>query len=335
MEMLNNKTILITGGTGSFGSTFVKKFINSKVKEIRIFSRDEKKQNDLRVDLASDRVKFFLGDVRDPFSLTNAVAGVDLIFHAAALKQVPSCEFYPMEAVKTNVLGSNNLIDAAVNAGVSKVVFLSTDKAVYPINAMGMTKGLMEKLAIARSRDTAHSKTVLCVTRYGNVMGSRGSVIPLFINQIKAGLDITITDPEMTRFNISLEEGVNMVLWAIQEAEGGEILIPKIPSYRITDLAEAIGPSCEKKIVGLRPGEKIHEEMITVSDSRCTIDIGAYYAILPDAVIAKDIYKNENITRRLVSTGFSYNSGGNPEFLDVHTLRSLIKEALDPSFSPV
>ena len=286
MEMLNDKTILITGGTGSFGSTFVRKFINSKVKEIRIFSRDEKKQNDLRVDLASDRVKFFLGDVRDPFSLTNAVAGVDLIFHAAALKQVPSCEFYPMEAVKTNVLGSNNLIDAAVNAGVSKVVFLSTDKAVYPINAMGMTKGLMEKLAIARSRDTAHSKTVLCVTRYGNVMGSRGSVIPLFINQIKAGLDITITDPEMTRFLMSLSDSIDLVLHAFSEGQNGDIFVKKSPAATVFDLASAlkaiIGGASKVKIIGTRHGEKLYESLVSREEMARAKDSVSFFRIPAD-----------------------------------------------------
>ena len=331
--------VLITGGTGSFGKAFVAELLqtNPNIERLVIFSRDELKQWEMRQLFPAEQypqLRFFLGDVRNYERLRRALEDIDTVVHAAALKQVPAAEYNPIEFIHTNVLGAENLVQACLETNVERVVALSTDKAAAPVNLYGATKLCSDKLFIAANNIKGRRRLRFSVVRYGNVMGSRGSVIPFFIKQAKSRI-LTITDPEMTRFNISLEEGVNMVLWAIQEAEGGEILIPKIPSYRITDLAEAIGPSCEKKIVGLRPGEKIHEEMITTSDSRCTIDIGTYYAILPDAAIAKDIYKNENIRCRLVSAGFSYNSGSNTQFLDVQTLRSLIKKTLDPSFSPV
>src|SRR5579875_2316566 len=261
--MFKNKTILITGGTGSFGNVVLERFLNTDIKEIRIFSRDEKKQNDMRTFYQNDKIKFFIGDVRDFNSLTNAMQNVDFIFHAAALKQVPSCEFFPLEAVKTNVFGTDNVLTAAIHAGVKKVICLSTDKAAYPVNAMGISKAMMEKTFIAKSRFVDPTKTLICGTRYGNVMASRGSVIPLFIEQIKAGKPLTITDPKMTRFIMSLEEAVNLVLYAFEHAANGDIMVQKAPASYIGDLAQALKELFEAdneiEVIGTRHGEKKYE----------------------------------------------------------------------------
>lgn len=284
--MFKGCTLLITGGTGSFGNAVVRRLLNTDIKEIRIFSRDEKKQDDMRKYYKNPKLKFYIGDVRDYYSLVDAFKGVDYIFHAAALKQVPSCEFYPMEAVKTNVLGTENVLNAAINAGVKKVVCLSTDKAVYPINAMGMTKALMEKIAIAKSR--ANNGTTICITRYGNVMASRGSVIPLFINQIRNNQPITVTDPNMTRFMMSLDEAVELVLYAFKNGKDGEIFVQKAPAATIGLLAETIKkilkkPNHEIKIIGTRHGEKLYETLITREEMVRTKDLGKYYKIEPDS----------------------------------------------------
>ena len=332
MQIFENKTLLITGGTGSFGNAVLNRFLDSNIAQIRIFSRDEKKQDDMRLQLSNDRLKFHIGDVRNIDSVRDVMRGVDYVFHAAALKQVPSCEFYPMEAVQTNVLGAENVIRAAIDEGVQKCVVLSTDKAVYPINAMGISKAMMEKVMVAKSRLTNSDKTILCATRYGNVMGSRGSVIPFFLEKAKTGV-LPITDPEMTRFNISLDEGVEMVFWALEHGLGGEILVPKIASYRIVDVANAIAPNCRQEIVGIRPGEKLHEEMITHSDSPNTIDLGGYYAILSPSSKAR--YLASNLNAVLVSPGFAYESGTNPDFLSVEQIRALIRNHLNPQFNPI
>lgn len=283
--MFKNKVLLITGGTGSFGNAVVRRFLNTDIKEIRIFSRDEKKQDDMRKYYKNPKLKFYIGDVRNYDSLIDAFKGVDYIFHAAALKQVPSCEFYPMEAVKTNIIGTENVLNAAINAGIKKVVCLSTDKAVYPINAMGMTKALMEKIAIAKSR--ANNGTTICITRYGNVMASRGSVIPLFINQIRNNQPITITDPKMTRFMMNLDEAVDLVLYAFKNGKNGDIFVQKAPAATIETLANVIRnllnrPNHEIKIIGTRHGEKLYETLITREEMVRAIDLGKYYRIPAD-----------------------------------------------------
>jgi UDP-glucose 4-epimerase len=281
MKILKNKIVMITGGTGSFGSTAVNRFINSDAKEIRIFSRDEKKQEDMRLTLKDKRAKFYIGDVRDYQSLDDAMTGVNFIFHAAALKQVPSCEFYPMEAFRTNTLGAENVMNAAIKNHVERVVLLSTDKAVYPINAMGISKAMMEKLMIAKS--IKKNDTLICATRYGNVMGSRGSVIPLFINLIKSGKPITITDPNMTRFLMSLEESVNLVLHAIQYAKPGDIFIHKAPASTIGDLTQALKELFSAKnlikIVGTRYGEKLYESLLSREEKAIAEESGNYYRV--------------------------------------------------------
>ncbi|MCL4107817.1 UNVERIFIED_CONTAM: hypothetical protein GTU68_027202 [Idotea baltica] len=282
--MFDNKTLLITGGTGSFGNAVLNRFLDSNLKEIRIFSRDEKKQDDMRRRLQNEKVKFFVGDVRDYSSVDNAMRGVDYVFHAAALKQVPSCEFFPIEAVKTNILGANNVIEAAIKNEVSRVVVLSTDKAVYPINAMGMSKALMEKTMIAKSRN-AH-KTVLCGTRYGNVMASRGSVIPLFINQIKEGKDITITDPSMTRFMMTLDDAVDLVIFAFQNANPGDIFVQKSPASTIQTLAKSLkslyNSNNSIKIIGTRHGEKLYESLVNKEEMIKAENLENYYRIPAD-----------------------------------------------------
>lgn len=284
--MLKNKTLLITGGTGSFGNAVLNKFINSDIKEIRIFSRDEKKQEDMRIELNSSKVKFYIGDVRNFDSINAAVAGVDYIFHAAALKQVPSCEFYPLEAVKTNILGTENVLNAAQQNKVEKVICLSTDKAVYPINAMGVSKAMMEKIMAAKARISQNTNTIYTCTRYGNVMASRGSVIPLFIKQIKEGKSITITDPNMTRFLMSLSEAVDLVLYAFENARQGDIFVQKSPAATIFDLAKAVKEifkaDNEIKIIGTRHGEKLYETLLTREEMAKSEDLGNYYRILPD-----------------------------------------------------
>ncbi|MDC1010451.1 polysaccharide biosynthesis protein [Flavobacteriaceae bacterium] len=283
---MGNK-LLITGGTGSFGTAFLKKaIVNKEFSEIRIFSRDEKKQNDLRKSINDTRIKFYIGDVRDRSSLSDAVKGVDYIFHAAALKQVPSCEFFPLEAIKTNVLGTDNLLSTAESYQVKKVVILSTDKAAYPINAMGMTKALMEKVMIAKSRNLDDSKTIFCGTRYGNVMASRGSVIPLFRNQIKSGKPITVTDPEMTRFMMTLDDAVNLVLYAFKNGNQGDIFVQKSPAATVSILAKALIELYNSKIniqeIGIRHGEKKYETLVTAEEMVKAEDLGNYFSISAD-----------------------------------------------------
>lgn len=283
-DIFVNKTLLITGGTGSFGSTILKKFQNIDFKEIRIFSRDEKKQHDLRIEINNPKIKFFLGDVRDIQSVDNVVRGVDYIFHAAALKQVPACEFFPLEATKTNVLGTSNVLISAIKHGVKKVICLSTDKAAYPINAMGISKALMEKVAIANSRNS--NETIICVTRYGNVMASRGSVIPHFVEQIKKDKSLTLTDPNMTRFLMSLDEAVDLVLFAFQHGLAGDLFIQKSPASSVADLAQAIKELFNSKkeinVIGKRHGEKMHETLATKEEIVLAEDLTKYYRIPAD-----------------------------------------------------
>ena len=333
------KKILVTGGTGSFGKAFIKYILTNKpeVTRLVIFSRDELKQWELQqLYPAKDypQLRFFLGDIRDQSRLKTALEGIDTVVHAAALKQVPTAEYNPIEFIKTNVLGSENVVHACLATDVQRVGALSTDKAAAPINLYGATKLCSDKLFIAANNIKGRRDIRFSVVRYGNVMGSRGSVIPFFLEKAKTGV-LPITDPAMTRFNISLSEGVSMVLWALENALGGELFVPKIQSYRITDVAEAIGPSCEKPVVGIRPGEKIHEEMITASDSFTTIDLGPYYAILPSDRYILQRYQEESIQWSFVPPGFSYNSGTNSEFLTVDMLRSLIREHVDPRFQAI
>ena len=284
--MFKNKVLLITGGTGSFGNTVLRRFLNTEVKEIRIFSRDEKKQEEMRISLCNPKLKFYIGDVRNYDSVHQAMKGVDYVFHAAALKQVPSCEFYPMEAVRTNVLGTQNVLDAATANGVQRVVVLSTDKAVYPINAMGISKAMAEKLMIAKSRTQNPTEAILCATRYGNVMASRGSVIPLFISQIKAGTPLTITDPEMTRFLMSLEDSVDLVEYAFEHANQGDLFVQKAPASTVADLAQALKElfksSVPINIIGTRHGEKLFESLISREEMAKAEDMGSYFRVPAD-----------------------------------------------------
>jgi UDP-glucose 4-epimerase len=310
MIMFKDKVLLVTGGTGSFGNAVVRRFLNTDIKEIRIFSRDEKKQDDMRKYYKNPKLKFYIGDVRDYNSLIDAFKGVDYVFHAAALKQVPSCEFYPMEAVKTNVIGTENVLNAAINAGVKKVICLSTDKAVYPVNAMGITKALMEKVAIAKSR--ADNGTTICITRYGNVMASRGSVIPLFISQIRNNQPMTVTDPNMTRFMMTLDEAVDLVLYAFKNGENGDIFVQKAPSATIGLLAETIRkllkrPNHEIKIIGTRHGEKLYETLITREEMVRAIDLGRYYRIPADT---RDLNYNKYFEKgeEVITQAQEYNS---------------------------
>lgn len=286
-NLFENKILLITGGTGSFGNAVLDGFLESDISEIRIFSRDEKKQDDLRKKYNSDKLKFYIGDVRDFNSVLNATRSVDYIFHAAALKQVPSCEFHPMEAVKTNVLGTENVLEAAIQNGVARVVCLSTDKAVYPINAMGISKAMMEKVMVAKSRSLGPSKTIICGTRYGNVMASRGSVIPLFVEQIKAGNPITITDPEMTRFMMTLEDAVDLVMYAFENGQSGDLFVQKAPAATIDVLAKALVDMSGVlhhpiNIIGTRHGEKLYEALLSREEMACAEDHGDYYRVPPD-----------------------------------------------------
>jgi UDP-N-acetylglucosamine 4,6-dehydratase/5-epimerase len=284
--MFRDKVILITGGTGSFGNAVIERFLKTEIGEIRIFSRDEKKQEDMRLHLRDKRVRFIIGDVRDYTSINGALKGVHFIFHAAALKQVPSCEFYPMEAVRTNILGADNVVNAAVENHVERMIVLSTDKAVYPINAMGLSKAMMEKIAIAKARTLDHGDTVFCATRYGNVMGSRGSVIPLFIRQLQEGRELTVTDPNMTRFLMSLEDSVDLVLFAYQKARQGDILVQKAPACTVGVLAEALAhifkQECRMKIIGTRHGEKLYESLISREEMARAEDLGRFYRIPVD-----------------------------------------------------
>lgn len=284
--MFANKTLMITGGTGSFGNAVLKRFLTSDIGEIRIFSRDEKKQEDMRIRLANDKVKFHIGDVRDLDSINEAISGVDYVFHAAALKQVPSCEFYPMEAVKTNVNGTENVLKAAIANKVDRVIVLSTDKAVYPINAMGISKAMAEKILVGKSRMLTSSDTIISATRYGNVMASRGSVIPLFVEQLKSGAALTITDPNMTRFLMSLAESVDLVLYAFEHAKQGDIFVQKAPASTVGDLAQALKDIFELqnavKIIGTRHGEKLYESLISREEMAKAEDLGRYYRIPAD-----------------------------------------------------
>jgi len=334
-----DQSILITGGTGSFGKAFVRAVLEHcpKIKRLVIYSRDELKQFEMQQEFPESQypaIRFFIGDVRDQNRLTRALEGIDTVVHAAALKQVPAAEYNPFEFIKTNVLGAQNLVEACMDSNVKRVVALSTDKAAAPINLYGATKLCSDKLFIAANNFKGERDLRFSVVRYGNVMGSRGSVIPFFLNKAKTGV-LPITDPEMTRFNISLEEGVEMVFWALEHGMGGEIFVPKIPSYRIEDVAQAIAPNCKHEIVGIRVGEKLHEEMITRSDSPNTLDIGDYYAILGSG----SQNQRENYLQRKnakeVNTNFAYDSGTNEDFLSVDQIRDLIKRHIDPEFAPV
>lgn len=330
-ERYSGKSYLVTGGTGSFGRQFIRTLLEHQPEaRVVVYSRDELKQFEMAQQVSPAKhpgMRYFIGDVRDRERLLQAMEGVDVVVHAAALKQVPAAEYNPFECIKTNVLGAQNVIDAAMAHGVRRVVALSTDKAAAPINLYGATKLCSDKLFVAANNYRGHRDIRLSVVRYGNVMGSRGSVIPFFLERRKTGV-LPITDPQMTRFNISLAEGVEMVRWSIERAWGGEILVPKIPSYRILDLAEAIGPDCEKPVVGIRPGEKIHEEMITASDSLNTVDLGDYYAILPSGEFFQRGRYEEEMGAKGVEAGFCYNSGTNENFLAVEELRKLIQEQL-------
>ena len=334
-----DKSILITGGTGSFGKAFVKSILENcpKIRRLVVFSRDELKQYEMEQQFPKDSypaLRFFIGDVRDSNRLSRAMEGIDTVVHAAALKQEPAAEYNPFEFIKTNIMGAQNVIEACLNNGVRRVVALSTDKAAAPINLYGATKLCSDKLFIAANNFRGDRDIRFSVVRYGNVMGSRGSVIPFFIGKAKSGL-LPITDLAMTRFNISLEDGVEMVIWALENALGGEILVPKIPSYRIGDVAKAVGPNCKQEIVGIRPGEKLHEEMITISDSPNTADLGNYYAILGAGLQQNKSEYLNHLNAKKVPTGFAYDSGTNPNFLTVDQIRSLIKLNIDPKFTPV
>ena len=286
MSIFKDKTLLITGGTGSFGNAVLKRFLDTDIREIRIFSRDEKKQEDMRIKYKNDKIKFYIGDVRDYRSIDDAMDGVDYIFHAAALKQVPSCEFYPIQAVKTNILGTENVLEAAINHNVKKVIVLSTDKAAYPINAMGMSKAMMEKVAVAKGRDLREDQTIICRTRYGNVMASRGSVIPLFCEQIKEGKPLTITNPEMTRFMMTLEDAVDLVIYAFEHGEQGDLFVQKAPAATIDTLAKAIKELKHSDLpincIGTRHGEKLYEVLVTKEEMVNAVDMGNYYRIPAD-----------------------------------------------------
>ncbi|UKN02783.1 UDP-N-acetylglucosamine 4,6-dehydratase (inverting) [Paracrocinitomix mangrovi] len=332
---LNDKSILITGGTGSLGKALTKRIL-SKYPNVRlvIFSRDEQKQFLMAQEFPQEkypRIRYFIGDVRDYDRLKRAFKGVNYVIHAAAMKHVHLAEYNPMECVKTNVLGAENVINAALDSGIERVVALSTDKAAAPINLYGATKLASDKLFVAANNIKGVNPIKFSVVRYGNVMGSNGSVIPFFLNKRKEGF-LPITDKTMTRFNISLDGGVDMVMHALEHAWGGEIFVPKIPSYKITDVAEAIAPSVEHKEVGIRPGEKIHEEMITTSDSFYTYDLGKYYVILPAVTNWSTPEFVQKMGAKSVPAGFTYNSGNNEQWETVETLRELIKEHVDPSF---
>jgi UDP-glucose 4-epimerase len=323
--MFDNQVLLITGGTGSFGNAVLRRFLDSGLREIRILSRDEKKQDDMRKKYNSPKLKFYIGDVRDPQSVMNAVRGADHIYHAAALKQVPSCEFHPLEAVKTNVLGTENVLEAAIQCGVKRVVVLSTDKAVYPINAMGISKAMMEKVAVAKSRSS--SQTVINVTRYGNVMASRGSVIPLFIEQIRAGKPITITDPSMTRFMMTLDDAVDLVLYAFEHGQPGEIFVQKAPAATIEVLAKALTalvgkPEHEVRVIGTRHGEKLYEALLSREEMVAAEDLGGYYRVPPDL---RDLNYGKFVEQgeTKISEATDYNSH-NTQRLDIAGMQTLL-----------
>ena len=336
--MINNKSILITGGTGSFGKKFVQTILDKypDVERLVIYSRDELKQYEMAQTYSEAKfnaIRYFIGDVRDADRLKRACDGIDIIIHAAALKQVPTAEYNPDECIKTNINGAQNVVDAALETNVKIVIALSTDKAAAPINLYGATKLVSDKLFIAANNIKGHRDLRFSVVRYGNVMGSRGSVIPFFMKMAENKNGIPITDKEMTRFNISLEEGVDMVLWAIENALGKEIFVPKIPSYKIETVANAISPNSKLNIIGIRPGEKLHEEMITASDSFNTIEFDKYFAILPS-----DIDKTEyldHFNAKMVEPGFTYNSGTNSDWETVESMQKKIKQFVDPAFKPI
>jgi UDP-N-acetylglucosamine 4,6-dehydratase (inverting) len=335
--MLNERAILITGGTGSFGTRFTETILSRypKIKRLVIYSRDELKQFEMAQKFSPDKfpqVRFFIGDIRDGNRFKRACEGIDIIVHAAALKQVPAAEYNPDEFIKTNIGGAQSVIDAAISTNVQKVISLSTDKAAAPINLYGATKLVSDKLFVAANNIKGNREIKFSIVRYGNVMGSRGSVIPFFLNKMKEGF-LPITHMDMTRFNISLDEGVDMVLWAIKNSLGGEIFIPKIPSYRIETLAKAIAPNIELRIVGIRPGEKLHEEMITESDSYNTIEFDNYYAIIPRSDYNEKYIKHFNA--KFVNNGFKYNSGTNNNWLNIEKLRELIIKNVDSTFKPL
>lgn len=334
MSIFKNKTLLITGGTGSFGNAVLNRFLDTDIKEIRIFSRDEKKQDDMRHDYqakcpeASNKIKFYIGDVRDINSVKNAMHGVDYIFHAAALKQVPSCEFFPVEAVKTNVLGTENVLTAAIEAGVEKIICLSTDKAAYPVNAMGTSKAMMEKVIVAKSRTVSPDQTSICCTRYGNVLCSRGSVIPLWIEQMKAGNPITVTEPSMTRFVMSLEEAVELVVFAFQNAESGDIMVQKAPACTIEVLAQAVKElfqsEQEIKVIGIRHGEKMYETLLTNEECANAIDMGHFYRVPCDKRdLNYDKYFKDGDVERNKLTEFN---SSNTELWNVEQVKAKLME---------
>lgn len=327
--MFKNKCLLITGGTGSFGNAVLNRFLDTDIEEIRIFSRDEKKQDDMRKRYANPKLKFYIGDVRDYNSILNATRGVDFIFHAAALKQVPSCEFHPMEAVKTNVIGTENVLEAAIQNEVKRVVCLSTDKAVYPINAMGISKAMMEKVMVAKSRNVDPEKTVICGTRYGNVMASRGSVIPLFVDQIRAGRSLTITDPNMTRFMMTLADAVDLVLYAFEHGSNGDLFVQKAPAATIETLARALTdlvgkPDHPINVIGTRHGEKLFEALLSREEMACAEDLGGYYRVPPDL---RDLNYGKFVEQgeEKISHTEDYNSH-NTERLDVAGMQTLLRK---------
>ena len=335
--MFTDRVLLITGGTGSFGQEFVRTVLERypRIRRLVVYSRDELKQFEMQQRFSGasyEGLRYFIGDIRDEARLRRALEGIDVVIHAAALKQVVAAEYNPFECIKTNVLGAQNVIEACLDSGVSRVVALSTDKAAAPINLYGATKLCSDKLFVAANNIRGKRDIRFSVVRYGNVMGSRGSVIPFFLEKRKTGV-LPITDPRMTRFNISLQEGVDMVLWSVEHAWGGEVLVPKSPSYRIVDVATAIDPSCEQRPIGIRPGEKIHEEMITHSDSFYTADVGRYYVILPQSQNwSHDEYLIKRQAKK-VQYGFSYESGSNTEWLSKEQLRELIRINVDPTFA--
>ncbi|NBX69986.1 MAG: UDP-N-acetylglucosamine 4,6-dehydratase (inverting) [Proteobacteria bacterium] len=334
--MLNGKSVLVTGGTGSFGQKFVEVVLNKypQIKRLVIFSRDELKQYEMAQNYPESKypqIRFFIGDVRDAARLKRACEGIDIIVHAAALKHVPIAEYNPMECISTNVIGAENVVRAALDNNVKKVVALSTDKAAAPINLYGATKLCSDKLFIAANNMKGSRELTFSVVRYGNVLGSRGSVVPFFLNKRKEGL-LPITHPEMTRFNITLQEGVEMVLHAIDKAWGGELFVPKIPSYRITEVAAAVGPDCRTEVTGIRPGEKLHEEMITKTDSLSTYDCGKYFVITPTIPIWDLSRWMRAFDAIKVPEGFQYSSGTNDSWLSVQEIRELIKKHIDPNF---
>ncbi len=336
MTFNNASKILITGGTGSFGKAFLKEVLKSyhSIDRIVIFSRDELKQWEMQQLFPKSKypqIRFFLGDIRDRDRLSLALEQIDTVVHAAALKQVPAAEYNPIEFIKTNVIGAENLIRASLNSDVKRIVALSTDKAAAPINLYGASKLCSDKLFIAANNMKGSRELKISVVRYGNVLGSRGSVVPFFLETAKKGV-IPITDEKMTRFNITLQEGVNMVLNSLENSIGGELFVPKIPSYRILDVAEAIAPKCELKKIGIRPGEKIHEEMITAADSCNTYDIGKNYVILPNSPSIEAKFKEKNLNFKKVPEGFSYNSFNNKHYLTIPEIRELIKKNIDPNF---